>query len=239
MKDFENYIEIILKNVSGSKEKKQELAVEFTDHLNMLKQEYLNQGYLEQVAVQKAIKTFGNEQKLGKELQRFLFPFRNLVNISARIMFIVYLLVLFYTLFLDRICYNVPEQAYEITSIYASKTYNFIPFQTIASYITGFNSYNFDIWFNNTIGNVILFMPLGLLLPFILKGIKSLRHVVVASAISSFAIEVLQFITWFGQFDVDDIILRTFGGILGFGLFYIPPKYNLFPLLHSGKKGVS
>lgn len=229
MKDFKNYIEILLKDVSCSEEEKRDLAEEFADHLNMLKQEYLNQGYLEQAAFQKAIKTFGEEHKLGKELQKSLFPLRRLINLSAKLTFIVYVLALFYTLFLERICYNVHEQAYEFISIYVSKTYNFIPFQTIAGYITGFNNYNFDIWFNNTIGNVILFMPLGFLLPFIFNGIKSLKYVVIASAISSLVIEVVQYITWFGRLDVDDVILRTLGGILGFGLFYMPQKYNIFP----------
>jgi glycopeptide antibiotics resistance protein len=73
--------------------------------------------------------------------------------------------------------------------------------------------------FQNVIGNIILFIPLGLFLPFFSYKYRSLIHVIVLASICSCSIEIIQLIErFFGIYrfvDIDDLILNTTGAILG------------------------
>ena len=75
----------------------------------------------------------------------------------------------------------------------------------------------------NIIGNLILFVPLGILLPCLFSSARSFKIVFTICVISSFSIEVIQFFLWqFGTFrtvDVDDLIMNTIGGILGWIIY--------------------
>ncbi|MGM0867535.1 MAG: VanZ family protein [Bacillota bacterium] len=102
---------------------------------------------------------------------------------------------------------------------YNGVSHNVIPFDTIQTYLFNFHSYNFDTWFYNTFGVVLLFVPLGFLLPVVLKNVQSLRRVISVSVCVSIFIEATQYITNLGVFDIDDIILNTIGTVLGFLLF--------------------
>ena len=74
--------------------------------------------------------------------------------------------------------------------------------------------------FENFFGNIILFIPLGIFLPFMAFKYRSLIHVAILAFICSALIETTQFIEGlFGIYryvDVDDVILNTLGAILGF-----------------------
>lgn len=69
-------------------------------------------------------------------------------------------------------------------------------------------------------GNVLAFTPLGIFIP-VLMGNKWLAgaNVLVLSLLLSLAYEVTQLLTGMGVFDVDDLILNTAGGIIGYVLF--------------------
>lgn len=80
--------------------------------------------------------------------------------------------------------------------------------------------------------NIILFLPMGFLLPMINKKFFSFKKVFAISLISSLYIEINQLIvgvvttTSNRCFDMDDIIANTGGGILGFLLYTIALKYT-------------
>jgi glycopeptide antibiotics resistance protein len=78
---------------------------------------------------------------------------------------------------------------------------------------------NTNNWLKNIIGNIILFFPLGVLLPGIIQLI-SLKKLVLIAFLFSFCIESAQFIsTQFGVYrsvDIDDIILNIAGACMGF-----------------------
>lgn len=78
--------------------------------------------------------------------------------------------------------------------------------------------------YENTIGNLILFIPLGMLLPFVIRKINSAKKVILVSFLFSFGIELVQFISrQFGTYrtaDTDDVILNTLSGFLGFVMVY-------------------
>ncbi|RDW16132.1 VanZ family protein [Oceanobacillus arenosus] len=134
--------------------------------------------------------------------------FKKISNIA----FAVYIFILFVVSFLGTRVFSLRFQADYNAS------YNIIPFKTILTYLLNFNKYNFDTWFFNTLGNLILFLPLGVLLPLTFRTIR-LPKVIFISIILSLTIEVIQFLTKIGAFDIDKIILNTLGCILGFYAF--------------------
>lgn len=138
-----------------------------------------------------------------------------LFNILARVvmtgLFIIYVLFVVRTLFLDnRMLNGYYLQGYD---------YNLIPFKTIATYITRYEHYNFNIWFNNLLGNIILFIPLGLSTPYFSSKIRYLKHFLLLILMVTVILEVLQMLLHVGSFDIDDVILNSLGGIIGFIIY--------------------
>lgn len=99
---------------------------------------------------------------------------------------------------------------------------NFKPFRSILLYIHYFKRIN---GFGNLIGNVCLFIPLGILFCAALPDYKKYGLPVLFCGLYSLLIELFQLITHFGVFDVDDIILNTFGGLLGYIIFLFIGKW--------------
>ena len=72
----------------------------------------------------------------------------------------------------------------------------------------------------NLLGNVLIFLPLGFFLPMASKY-RSLFSTLYASFVLSLCVELFQFVTKVGSFDVDDLLLNTIGGIAGHILYLI------------------
>lgn len=71
----------------------------------------------------------------------------------------------------------------------------------------------------NCIFNILMFVPLGMMLPLInskFKGFKWILLVVISATVS---IETYQTLTGAGIFEVDDIINNSIGGIIGYQLY--------------------
>jgi glycopeptide antibiotics resistance protein len=93
---------------------------------------------------------------------------------------------------------------------------NFIPFNNIYNYLMHMELFNIDIIVNNLMGSILLFIPLGFLLPVLNKKFNRFNKTIKISLALSLTIEILQYLFRVGQFDIDDIILNTIGSILGF-----------------------
>ncbi len=89
---------------------------------------------------------------------------------------------------------------------------NLIPFFTILQYLTG--SMGIRNVAVNLAGNIVAFMPLGFLLPFI-KSMK-INKVIIITLFVTFIIEIAQYLTYSGISDVDDILLNLLGGVIGY-----------------------
>jgi glycopeptide antibiotics resistance protein len=79
-------------------------------------------------------------------------------------------------------------------------------------------------WMKNILGNMLLLFPFGLLLPILWRKFGSIRNTLLISFTFSFSIEILQLLSYYvgnrgRSFDIDDIILNTFGAWLGY-IFY-------------------
>lgn len=91
---------------------------------------------------------------------------------------------------------------------------NFTPFATIMPYLFGFKG--LIIAGINIVGNIILLVPLGFLLPFVFPSI-SWKKSLTLGIVSGLVIELLQTVLRVGIFDIDDVILNAFGFMIGYG----------------------
>ena len=67
-------------------------------------------------------------------------------------------------------------------------------------------------------GNIIMFIPLGFLLPRVFSKCTSLSRVLLVTAVIITVVEIIQLFTLVGSCDIDDLILNVFGSGLGFGI---------------------
>lgn len=93
---------------------------------------------------------------------------------------------------------------------------NIIPF----SFITESWSMSATKKFTQELANVIMFMPQGFIFPIAFKKGRRLWKTAICMMSFSFLIEFVQYFIGRSA-DIDDIILNTFGGVLGYLVFYI------------------
>ncbi|MBM7418865.1 glycopeptide antibiotics resistance protein [Chryseobacterium sp. JUb44] len=65
------------------------------------------------------------------------------------------------------------------------------------------------------LGNVVMFIPFGFL-GWIFPQLKNLKSLIITFVSAIVIVEALQYFSRLGVFDVDDVILNTFGVFLGF-----------------------
>ncbi len=90
---------------------------------------------------------------------------------------------------------------------------------------------NHLFWFLQIFLNILFFVPLGFLLPFIHKRFNDPVVVTATGFLFSFGIESMQFITSRGVTEIDDIINNTLGAFVGFAAYTI--FIALFPQLRE------
>lgn len=83
----------------------------------------------------------------------------------------------------------------------------------------------------NVIGNIIAFMPVGLLVPQLSAWRRGWLAVAVSALVLSTSIEVLQRTLTRRVSDIDDVLLNVSGALLGYGLFLVVSR--LWPRHHS------
>lgn len=109
---------------------------------------------------------------------------------------------------------------------------NTVPFRTINLYKKGLERNNstaeYNIW-----GNLLGFVPLGLLLPLAFPWFRHGIKLLLAGFIISLGYETTQLLTGLGVWDVDDLLLNTGGALIGYILYFTAATgWRLF----SGKK---
>ena len=107
---------------------------------------------------------------------------------------------------------------------------NFIPFKTILPYLAG--EKGLLIGAINIVGNIILLVPVGLLMPFVV-GAVNLKKSLVFAVFSGLFIECMQTLLHVGIFDIDDVILNGLGYLMGYWIYLVLPRF--WYLLKSSK----
>ena len=147
---------------------------------------------------------------------------KTIANI-VKILFAVYCLALIYILFV----YDA-RQGNQFNLAVFSKEHiemvNLIPFKTIIDFIDKLNnsSINASIVIRNMSANLLMFIPMGMALPVLFpKKFNRLWKVLVLTACLVLLIEIIQFLTFCGSADIDDLILNTVSCAIGYGIIQI------------------
>lgn len=102
----------------------------------------------------------------------------------------------------------------------SERSLNLIPFATIVHYMFSDSAATTRFAFANVVGNVLIFLPLGVFLAFAWSGATVARRMMVI-VLSSVVVEIVQGLFGLGASDIDDVILNSLGGLLGILAFLL------------------
>lgn len=131
---------------------------------------------------------------------------------TGKILFVLYVgFVVWFLIFSDW---------YGRTGSFQEYHYNLELFREIKRFWDYRDQVGYFAMLTNLFGNVLIFVPFGFLLP-MASRYRSCFSTLYASFGLSLCIEIFQFITKVGSFDVDDLLLNTIGGVIGHILYVI------------------
>ena len=134
------------------------------------------------------------------------------VRALGKVLFVLYIGFLIYFLFLS--------DWYGREGVMEEYRYNLELFKEIRRFIVYREQLGVFVVFSNLFGNILIFMPFGFFISMASRS-SSFFKALFNSVGLSLCVEVLQLVTRVGSFDVDDILLNTIGGILGYIVFVI------------------
>jgi glycopeptide antibiotics resistance protein len=143
------------------------------------------------------------------------------------LLFYLYIIMLAYFLFFS--------EHYGRDYISEDYRYNLEFLKEIKRFIQYREQLGFESFVVNILGNVLAFAPFGFMLPLLEKKYRRFFYITFVSLIFSFAVELVQMLLKVGIFDVDDILLNTAGGVLGYIFFRI--CYKIFGRSRGKRRG--
>jgi len=87
-----------------------------------------------------------------------------------------------------------------------------------SSYIDAWYTFSVRAW-QFIIFNIVMFIPLGILLPLINGVFKKVAWIFTAAFLTTLFIEGFQYLAKLGIFELDDLFHNTLGGMIGYSLF--------------------
>lgn len=147
------------------------------------------------------------------------------------VIFIVYLVSLAYFLFFS-------EDFGRGSHLQEEYAYNLVPFKEIRRFIVYWHIVGIQSFFLNIVGNTAGFMPFGFFLPVISRRSRRWYNTILLSFLFSLCIETTQLVFRVGSFDVDDMILNTLGGTLGFILYKIVQSLRIRRRRSAAEKSI-
>lgn len=149
-------------------------------------------------------------------------------KIIIGITFVIYCYAVLHLVFLSRVYMLRYGWGRNTILEYLSFQSNFVPFRTIGEYIGALQngSMNRSIPIQNLLGNFLLFLPMGVYLPFLFAKMRSFRRTIFTVLGVLIGIELLQMLTRLGSFDIDDLILNLAGAMLGYGLYFLYDRWR-------------
>lgn len=139
------------------------------------------------------------------------------IKAAGVVLFVIYMLALVYFLFFA-------EEYGRVSYAARNYQYNLVPFHEIRRFWVYRERVGIFAMLSNIFGNVVGFIPFGLILPIISRNSRSFFFITFSGLTLSFFVEVTQLISKVGCFDVDDMILNTLGAAIGYILFTIAHK---------------
>lgn len=147
------------------------------------------------------------------------------VRWGGRVLFAVYLACLIYFMFFSETYGRTLEQR--------EYHYNLILFHEIRRFIVYRDVLGPVAVMINIVGNVAVFIPFGFCMPFLFQKIQGMVRVCILTFFTSLLAETMQLLLRVGCFDVDDLLLNTVGGCIGYLLFV---GFRFYWRRRNGKK---
>lgn len=102
---------------------------------------------------------------------------------------------------------------------------NLRPLKTISAYLYVLenreDAYLRNVAAYNLLGNIALFIPYGIFLPFLFKRLRKCWKTLLIGVITIVCVELLQFVTLRGSCDIDDLILNMIGIFIGYLMYRV------------------
>ena len=136
---------------------------------------------------------------------------------NKKIIFSIYLFVLI-VFIIVKFNGSINDLINQVNTIRWNRTFgiwnaNLIPFRTITDLVKHMHS----MWaIKSLLANIIAFIPWGFFLPHLYKRYYKFVRFLFLSFIFVVFIELFQFITMLGYFDIDDILLNLTGCLIGY-----------------------
>ena len=135
------------------------------------------------------------------------------LRLGGRILLGIYLACLIYFMFFS--------ESYGRTELHRDYQYNLVLFREIRRFLKYRHILGTAAVVINVAGNVAVFIPLGFALPVLFERIRSFLQVLILSFSISLLAETLQLVLKVGCFDVDDLLMSTIGGCIGYVMYWI------------------
>ena len=136
---------------------------------------------------------------------------------GGKVLLVLYLACLIYFMFFS--------ESYGRTEFHAEYRYNLVLFQEIRRFLRYRDILGLPAVLINVVGNVVVFIPYGCGLPLLFERLQSFFRVLILSFTTSLLAETMQLIFRVGSFDVDDLLLNTIGGCIGYLVFVALRQY--------------
>lgn len=124
----------------------------------------------------------------------------NLSKLGLWTIFLIYIIIVMGATLLDR-----------------SSGFEGINLHLFSSYIDAYNSFSLVEW-RNIILNILMFVPLGFILPLLFNKCRKWYITYLVGLGATLFIEVIQYISKRGVFELDDIMNNALGCMIGYGL---------------------
>ena len=129
------------------------------------------------------------------------------IRTLGKVLFVLYIFFLLYFL--------IFSDWYGRTGVSREYQYNLVLFKEIKRFIEYREELGAFAVFTNLFGNILIFMPFGFFISMASRA-RGFFMTLFYSFGLSLCVEVFQLLTKVGSFDVDDLLLNTIGGVLGY-----------------------
>ena len=151
---------------------------------------------------------------------------KKLIRCGGIFLFILYMGMLVYFLFFaENMGRTFTEREYH---------YNLMPLKEIKRFWIYRETLGLWSVVLNLVGNVAAFIPFGIFLPRLYAKCRKFLLTMLFCFEFSLSVETIQLIWKVGSFDVDDILLNTLGGVLGFFCYVVSDRIQR---RYKGKSG--
>ena len=138
-------------------------------------------------------------------------------------LFIIYCIGLIFILFLSRA--RIGNQFnLDVFSKEHFAMINMTPFKTIFEFLERMSNstINRNIVIVNLAANMLMFIPMGMALPILFsEKFNKLWKTTLFVVSLVIVVEIIQFVTFCGSADIDDLILNSLGCVIGYGIIKI------------------